>query len=59
MTIFIHHITRNTGGKNESSWIQSVCSCGWKGEKKYAYEDYQHFLIDKQEIKHYHETIKS
>lgn len=34
------------------SWIQPSCSCGWVGNKHHAYEDYQHHMVKRQEIKH-------
>ena len=37
----IHKAERHYGGKNEMSWIQTECSCGWVGVKQYAYNDYQ------------------
>ncbi|GGO89181.1 hypothetical protein GCM10011348_46330 [Marinobacterium nitratireducens] len=37
-----HKITREFGGEREMGWIQPVCTCGWKGKKHYAYNDYQH-----------------
>lgn len=36
-----HKIRRKYGGENEMSWIQPVCSCGWKGKKHFAWNDYQ------------------
>lgn len=37
-----HEIKRESGGKNESGWIQAQCSCGWQGKPHYAHNDYQH-----------------
>ena len=36
-----HELKRCYGGKDEMSWIQSMCSCGWVGKKHYAWNDYQ------------------
>ena len=36
-----HKISREYGGENEMSWIQPTCSCGWKGKKHFAWNDYQ------------------
>lgn len=47
-----HKLTRNFGGKNELSWKQPICSCGWKGKKHYAYNDYQHSNLKDEENKH-------
>jgi len=30
------------GGRGITSWITPVCSCGWSGQRHYAYDDYQH-----------------
>jgi hypothetical protein len=42
----------NTGGKRESSFMQPTCSCGWVGDKHYAYEDYQRTEANKQFSRH-------
>lgn len=47
-----HEITREYGGKAEMSYIQPKCSCGWAGEKVYAYNDYQLTLVKVQESDH-------
>jgi len=39
-----HEITRQSAGTNEMGWIQNCCSCGWKGKKYYAYDDFQYTL---------------
>jgi hypothetical protein len=40
-----HEISRDYGGRNEMSWIQAKCSCGWQGEKYYAWQDLQRTLL--------------
>lgn len=47
-----HKITRTFGGQMEMSWIQSVCTCGWKGRKEYAYNDYQRSNVRELELEH-------
>lgn len=47
-----HKLKRKFGGSNETSWIQSKCSCGWIGKKHYAYNDYQHSNLKNEASKH-------
>ncbi|AWB52369.1 hypothetical protein [Pasteurella multocida] len=47
-----HEITRESGGKYEMSYIQPKCSCGWNGDKFFAYNDYQMTLIKECESEH-------
>jgi hypothetical protein len=47
-----HTLTREYGGKGASSWIKPACSCGWAGEARYAFEDYQRTLIQEAESDH-------
>lgn len=47
-----HILKRNTGGKNELSFIQTTCSCGWVGNKVEAYNDYQHATVKDAEERH-------
>jgi hypothetical protein len=47
-----HTLTREYGGKRESSWIKPRCSCGWVGEARYAFEDYQRTLVEVDESDH-------
>ena len=47
-----HELAREFGGRDESSWIKPVCSCGWEGYKVYAYNDYQRTLVKEQECAH-------
>jgi hypothetical protein len=47
-----HEINREFGGKNELSWKQLICSCGWKGKKHYAYNDYQFSNLRAEENEH-------
>lgn len=51
-----HTIKRNFGGKAESGWIQPYCTCGWTGQKHYAYEDYQHTNCQQESQKHIRES---
>ena len=37
-----HTIEKESGGKNESGWIASKCSCGWRSKDHFAHNDYQH-----------------
>lgn len=43
---------RERGGSAETAWIRPVCSCGWQGDKFYAWQDYQHTLAKDQESAH-------
>jgi hypothetical protein len=45
-------LKRQTGGSNETSWIQPTCACGWEGRREYAYEDYQYSNVREQESEH-------
>ena len=47
-----HKAERHYGGKNEMSWIQTECSCGWVGVKQYAYNDYQRTNLKDEWLKH-------
>ncbi|MFP4798307.1 single-stranded DNA-binding protein [Pasteurella multocida] len=47
-----HKITRESGGKYEMSYIQPKCSCGWIGDKFFAYNDYQMTLVNECESEH-------
>ncbi len=47
-----HKLDRHYGGSREMSWIQSECSCGWIGEKHYAYNDYQRTNLNIEWSKH-------
>ena len=47
-----HEIRRKYGGENEMSWIQPTCSCGWKGKKHFAWNDYQRTNVKKEIGKH-------
>lgn len=47
-----HVISRDSGGQGISGWIRPKCSCGWVGTTEYAYEDYQHTNVEKQEGQH-------
>ena len=53
-----HKLTRKTGGRMETGWIQPVCTCGWEGRKEYAYNDYQKQLDDCAEIEALAEQIE-
>ncbi len=46
-------ITRQWSGHSEMTCIVPVCTCGWKGEPVYAWQDYQLALINDQEATHY------
>jgi len=37
-----HKIKNEHGGEGITGWIQPTCECGWKGQKHYAHNDYQH-----------------
>ena len=50
--ITIHHIKRECGGQNESSWIQLKCSCGYTSDKIYAYQDFQRTILHNLEREH-------
>ena len=52
-----HDIKKETGGKNESSWILPSCSCGWIGRKEYAYNDWQHTNV-KEQIQEHMDVVK-
>ena len=47
-----HELKRKRGGQNELGWIQPACSCGWVGNKHYAYDDYQHSNCRDEEQRH-------
>jgi hypothetical protein len=47
-----HEISRDQGGEMFEGWIQPLCSCGWKGRKEYAHNDYQHSNVKEQEEDH-------
>lgn len=47
-----HKLNRNYGGSNEAGWIQPTCSCGWRGKKEFAYNDYQRRNVMQQEVAH-------
>lgn len=47
-----HNLTRNFGGRMEAGWIQPACSCGWKGDKECAYNDYQQRNVREQQVAH-------
>lgn len=53
-------ITIARGGEAEMSWIQNICSCGWTGQKHYAYCSYQHSNYREEAFRHstYHRTSK-
>jgi hypothetical protein len=36
-----HHITRETSGDQFASYIQPVCTCGWKGRKQSCHNNWQ------------------
>ena len=44
-----HEMTRRRGGKEELSWIQPVCACGFEGHKHYAYNDFQFTMLKSEE----------
>ena len=48
-----HSIKREHGGSAESGWIMPTCSCGWRGRKEYAYNDYQYTNAKEQEAEHF------
>lgn len=48
----LHILKRIEGGKGIEGWIQPECSCGWKGRKEYAHNDYQHSNVAEQEHNH-------
>ena len=45
-------LKRLSGGMGLDSWIQPSCSCGWKGRKEYAHNDYQYTNVREQEDSH-------
>lgn len=47
-----HEIKKHYGGREEMSWIQAECSCGWSGKKHYAYNDYQRSNLKEEIHKH-------
>lgn len=47
-----HEIKRLYGGTNENSFIQPTCSCGWVGEKQYAWQDFQLTIVKEHEARH-------
>lgn len=49
-----HSMSFDSGGQAEMAWRQPKCSCGWKGDTTYAYDDYQHTNIQQQYHEHYH-----
>jgi len=54
-----HNITRESGGKFESGWVQPKCSCGWVGRKEYAYNDWQMTNVKDQEDNHFDDARKT
>lgn len=54
-----HKIRRKFGGSEEMSWIQSVCSCGWEGQKHYAYNDYQRTNLKQEQSNHMREALNA
>ena len=53
-----HKLKRESGGKDLMGWIRPVCSCGWKGRKEYAHNDYQHSNIREQESDHLRKSLQ-
>lgn len=47
-----HEISKDYGGRNEMSWIQAKCSCGWVGEKHYAWQDFQRTNLKREIANH-------
>jgi len=47
-----HELKREHAGKAEMGNITPTCSCGWRGQPEYAYNDYQHTNLKKQEGEH-------
>lgn len=47
-----HNLQREYQGKGEGKSITPYCSCGWRGQPEYAYNDYQHYNLDRQELQH-------
>jgi hypothetical protein len=37
-----HVLTNEMGGYGNMGWVKAVCSCGWKGTERYAYDDRQY-----------------
>ena len=47
-----HDMKREYSGKAEMYCITPTCSCGWKGNAEYAYNDYQLAMVKQQEADH-------
>lgn len=43
-----HEISYEREGKAEMRSHLPICSCGWKGRKEYAYNDYCHTNVQEQ-----------
>lgn len=52
----IHTILVDKGGEGIDGWLQSVCTCGWQGQKEYAWGSRQHMNIIDQKLKHLREA---
>ena len=54
----IEHVVSEVTGDNEPqsmgmrAWIQPVCSCGWKGNKVHAYNNWQTTLVHDAKVRH-------
>lgn len=47
-----HNLKRIYEGKGESGSITPTCSCGWKGDPVFRYNDYQQTIVRNQESQH-------
>jgi hypothetical protein len=48
-----HTISYEHGGPpDETGWIQAHCTCGWVGQKFYAWQNYQSTLIHDEATDH-------